>query len=251
MDRAIYIAMSGAKNNMLSQAAHSNNLANANTTAFKSDWAQARSMPVFGEHFPTRAYALTERPATDFNDGSMISTGNDLDVAIGGDGFFSVQTPDGEEVLTRRGDFRVDVTGALINGEGLQVFGEGGPIVLPPFEKVEIANDGSISIRPPGSEPNALVVVDQLKLSNPDYRDLAKGTDGLFRFRDGSPSEGQPFIADPALQVRSGFVEGSNVNAVKELTEILSLSRQYEIQVKMMKAAEEVSQSSEQILQLQ
>jgi flagellar basal-body rod protein FlgF len=247
MDRAIYIAMTGAKNNMLSQTAHSNNLANAQTTGFKADWAQARSMPVFGEHHPTRAYALSERPATDFNDGPMISTNHDLDLAIAGDGYFSVNDEQGNEVLTRRGDLRVNADGALLNGEGLQLFGEGGPIVLPPFDKVEITNDGTISIRPPGSAPNALVIVDRIKLSNPDFRNLEKGTDGLFRKRE---EDGQGFAQDDNLRVRSGFIEGSNVNAVAELTNILSLSRQYEIQIKLMKAAEEVSQASEQLLQL-
>ena len=65
MDRAIYIAMTGAKQNVLGQAAHSNNLANASTTGFRSDFNQSRAMPVFGDYFPTRAFALTERPASD------------------------------------------------------------------------------------------------------------------------------------------------------------------------------------------
>ena len=87
MDRALFIAMTGAKNNMFSQTAHANNLANARTTGFKADFAQARAMPVFGEHHPSRAYSMSERPASDFNDGSLIATGNALDISIMGDGF--------------------------------------------------------------------------------------------------------------------------------------------------------------------
>ncbi len=249
MDRAIYIAMSGAKQNMWSQTAHSNNLANARTTGFKADWTQARSMPVWGEHYPTRAYALAERPASDFNDGALVETGNDLDLAIQGDGFFAVQSQTGEEAYTRRGDLSVTPLGQLINGEGLPVIGGGGPIVLPEFEKIHIGEDGTISIRPAGAGPNALAVIDQIKIVDPDLQTMDKGTDGLFR-----PLELPPGVAvlpaDPNLRVASGFIEGSNVNSVNELTSILSLSRQYEIQVKMMKTAEDVSKASERILQI-
>lgn len=247
MDRALYIAMSGAKYNMVSQTAHSNNLANANTTAFKSDFAQARSMPVWGEHFPTRAYALTERPGSDFNDGPMVQTGNDLDLAVAGDGMFSVIDETGQEAYSRRGDMTVTPLGELINGDGLQMVGEGGPIVLPPYEKLHFGEDGTISIRPPGAGPQALVVIDQMKMVNPDLSTMEKGTDGLFRVINNNQ---QVLEADLTVRTASGFVEGSNVNAVNELTHILSLNRQYEMQVKMMKTAEEVSRSSEQILQL-
>lgn len=246
MDRAVYIAMTGAKNNMLSQTSHSNNLANARTYGFKADWAQARAIPVWGEHHPSRAFSLTERPASDFNDGTLIETGNELDTAITGDGFFAVVDANGQEAYTRRGDFAVTPLGELINGSGQPVIGEGGPIVLPSYEKVEIAGDGTISIRPAGAGPNAMVVVDALKIVNPDFQNFEKGTDGLFR-----PVAGNPVLLDdPALTVVSGFVEASNVNSVSELTNLLSLNRQYETQVKMMKTADDISKSSERILQL-
>lgn len=246
MDRAVYIAMTGAKNNMLAQTSHSNNLANARTYGFKADWAQARAIPVWGEHHPSRAYALTERPASDFNDGALIQTGNELDTAVTGDGFFAVIDAEGQEAYTRRGDFSVSPFGELINGSGQQVIGEGGPIVLPPFQKVEIAADGTISIRPPGAGPNEMAAIDILKLVNPNFQNFEKGTDGLFR-----PKEGPPVLEnDPLLSVISGFVESSNVNSVHELTNLLSLNRQYETQIKMMKTADEISRSSERILQL-
>lgn len=246
MDRAIYIAMTGAKNNMLAQTSHSNNLANARTYGFKADWAQARAIPVWGEHHPSRAFSLTERPASDFNDGALIETGNELDTAITGDGFFAVIDAEGQEAYTRRGDFSVTPLGELINGSGQPVIGEGGPIVLPPYEKVEIAGDGTISIRPAGEGPNEMVAVDALKIVSPDFQNFEKGTDGLFR-----PVEGAPILPDdPLLTVVSGFVEASNVNAVHELTNLLALNRQYETQVKMMKTADDISRSSERILQM-
>ena len=248
MDRAIYIAMSGAKQNMWAQTSHANNLANANTTGFKADWEQARSMPVWGEHYPTRAFALTERPATDFNDGPLVETGNDLDIAIQGDGLFAVIGPDGQEAYTRRGDLTVTALGQVINGDGYQLVGGGGPIALDQFEKIHFGDDGTISIRPLGAGPDQLDVVDQVKIVNPDLRQMEKGTDGLFR-QIGAPP-GQVLPAVPELRIVGGFVEGSNVNSVHELTNILALTRQYEMQVKMMKTAEDVSKASERLLQI-
>ncbi|WP_428242198.1 flagellar basal-body rod protein FlgF [Gynuella sp.] len=249
MDRALYVAMTGASQNMLSQQAHANNLANARTTGFKADWEQARSMPVWGEHFPTRAYALTERPASDFNDGPLIETSNPLDTAIQGDGFFAVQDANGQEAYTRRGDFTVTALGELINGNGEPVMGVGGaPVAIPDYEHLDIGDDGTITIRPAGAAVNALVVVDQIKLVNPDLQNFEKGTDGLFR--PTGQAAGQVLPADPALRVVQGFVESSNVNSVAELTNIISLNRQYEMQVKMMKTADEVSRASESILQM-
>lgn len=246
MDRAVYIAMTGAKNNMMSQTSHSNNLANARTTGFKADWAQARAIPVWGEHHPSRAFSMTERPASDFNDGALIETGNELDTAIAGDGFFAVLDGDGQEAYTRRGDFAVTPLGQLINGSGQSVMGQGGPVILPPYEKLEIGTDGTISIRPAGAGPSEMIAIDVVKLVNPDFRNFEKGTDGLFRPRDGAPI----LEADETLNVVSGFIENSNVNSVSELTNLLSLNRQYEVQVKMMKTADEMSQASERILQL-
>ncbi|MEO5344649.1 MAG: flagellar hook-basal body complex protein, partial [Gammaproteobacteria bacterium SHHR-1] len=91
MDRMLYVAMSGAKETMLAQSANNNNLANASTTGFRADLQQFRSMPVFGNGHPTRVYAMSERPATDFTAGPLIQTGHDLDVAINGNGWIAVQ----------------------------------------------------------------------------------------------------------------------------------------------------------------
>lgn len=246
MDRALYIAMTGAKHNTLAQASHSNNLANVDTTGFRADWAQARSMPVFGEFYPSRAYAMTERPATDFNDGPMISTGRDLDVAIAGDGFFAVIDQNGEEAYTRRGDLMITPAGEVINGDGLQVVGEGGPLVLPEFERINIGEDGVIGIRPLGGGAEEFVEVDAFKLVNPDLQNMQKGTDGLFR-----PAEGDEVLPnDPVVQVLSGFREGSNVNAASEMIGILALSRQFEMQIKMMKSAERMTESSTTLMRM-
>lgn len=245
MDKLLYIAMSGAKQNLVSQGTRANNLANVSTTAFHADFEQARSMPVFGPYHPSRAYALSERPGTDFNHGTLIDTGRELDVAIKGEGWFAVQAKDGEEAYSRNGELHIDATGVLRNNSGYAVLGEGGPVTIPPAEKIEIAQDGTITIRGQGQGPEALIQVNRIKLVNPDLTLLEKGLDGLFRRRDG-------LLQQPAAEVRvvSGFVEASNVNPVHELTSYLSLARQYEMQVKMMKTADENAEALRGLLQV-
>lgn len=248
MDRALYIAMSGAKQNTLGQAAHANNLANASTTGFRSDYTQSRAMGVFGDYYPTRAYAMTERPASDFREGPLLETGRDMDVSIDGDGWFAVVGPDGQEAYTRSGDLSVDPAGRLINGSGLQLIGDGGPVVLPPYQNIEVSRAGIVSIQPMGEVPAAVAEPVQLKLVRPDVQQLEKGEDGLFRFRDPAAA---PAVADPDISLVNGFVEGSNVNAVTELTSLISLNRQYEMQVKLMKRVDENTAATTQILSSQ
>lgn len=249
MDRALYIAMSGAKQNTLGQVAAANNLANVSTTGFRQDFEQARSMSVFGDHYPTRAYAMEERPATDFNAGTLIETGRDLDLAIANQGWFAVQDSEGNEAYTRRGDLRVDQLGRLLNGEGKQILGTGGPIVIPPYEKLEIAKDGSISILAAGDEPAVVANISRLKLVAPDQSQMEKGEDGLFRMRDQEKGAVQPF--DDGVEIVSGHLEHSNVNAVQALTQMMALHRQYEMQVKMMSTVDENAQVTSAIMDIQ
>jgi flagellar basal-body rod protein FlgF len=248
MDKALYISMSGAKQNMFAQRSHANNLANVNTTGFREDFAQARSQPVWGDYHPTRAYAMTERPASNFKPGALIETGRDLDVAIPDRGFFVVQDPEGNEALTRGGNFVRDVNGQLLTPQGLPVMGEGGPIFIPPASTINISNDGTISLVPTDGQATEVVDLGRLKLVNPDINTLDKGKDGLFRVKD---QPGTVFEADPLVQVSSGFLESSNVNSITAMTEMMSHQRQYELQVKMMKTTEENAEKVASLLQIQ
>ncbi len=245
MDKMLYVSMTGAQNNTLALRAHANNLANVSTSGFRRDFEQARSMPLFGETYPARVFAMSERPATDFRAGSLQETGRDLDVAIGGKGWIAVQAPDGSEAYVRTASLNIDALGMLRTGNGLPVMGNAGPIAVPPEQKVEIGQDGTISIRALGENPNVLAEVDRIKLVNPDPKSMEKGTDGLIRVK------GQPEVeADATVQVTSGFLEASNVNAVEEMTAILSLSRQFELSVKMMRTAEDNSSAMARVLQI-
>jgi len=245
MDRSLYIAMSGAKQTLLAQTTNANNLANAQTTGFKSDWEQFRSMPVFGPGFPTRVYAMTERPGTDFSSGPLQTTGRDLDVAINGDGYFAVQGADGKEVYTRAGDLRLTPEGLLQTGTGLQVIGQGGPIAIPPAEKLEIGSDGTISIIPLGSNATVLAVVDRIKMVRPAADNVEKLTDGLVHVKDG-----QPQAASADVSLVQGVLEASNVNAIQAMVEMIELSKNFELQTKVMKNADENSGVSAKLMQM-
>lgn len=244
MDKALYIAMSGAKEMMMAQTTHANNLANVNTTGFKQDFAQARSMQVFADHphYDTRAYVMSERPATNFESGPMVQTGNSMDIAVKGEGWIAVESATGEEAYTRAGNLHVDVNGQVRTGAGLAVLGGGGPLVVPPTTTVEVGVDGTVSVLADGAV--ALAQVDRIKLVNPPLENLEKREDGLVYLKEGGEAE-----ADAMVSVHSGFLEGSNVNAVNEMTDILSLTRQYEMQVKMMSNAQELSEASARLLQ--
>lgn len=248
MDKSLYIGMSGAKQNMLSQRAHANNLANVNTTGFKRDFAQARSMPVFGDYYPTRAYAMTERPGTDLAAGALMDTGRKLDVAVEGEGWLSIQNAQGQEVFSRSGSLQIDVNGLLRNANGDLVLGNGGPVALPPFDNVEVGADGTISIVPVGGPPDQLVVVDRLKLVNPPRDALEKGEDGYIRRKAGQALGGAEPV-DGNLRVATGFLESSNVNAVEEMIANLELSRQFEMQIKIMRTANDNSEAAARLLQ--
>lgn len=244
MDKLLYLSMTGATQTMLAQTAHANNLANATTTGFKSDLAQARAMPVVGDGYQSRVYAMTERPATDMSAGVNQHTGGDLDVAVQTDGWIAVQAQDGKEAYTRAGELHVDINGMLRTGRGLPVIGEGGPILLPPSGKVDIGADGTITVQVLGDQANTLSVVDRIKLVDPAATDLSKGQDGLMRL-----TSGEQAAIDPLVRLQSGHLETSNVNAVNELTSIIDLSRRFEMNIKMMKNAKENADAAAKIMQ--
>ena len=247
MDRMIYLAMSGAKNVLKAQAAVTNNLANASTKGFRADFSAFRAMPVFGEGHPDRVYALAERPAIDFTQGAIVRTGNALDVAVDGEGWLAVQAPDGTEGYTRAGELHLTGNGQLVTASGLAVLGNGGPIAMPPAESLEIAPDGTISVRPLGQQANTLAQVDRIKLVNPGNERLEKGEDGLFRI---AGEDGAVAPPEAAVRLGTGAVESSNVNSVEMLTAMISLQRQFELQVKAMRTANDNASAAAQLLRL-
>ncbi|MBY8316248.1 flagellar basal-body rod protein FlgF [Vibrio fluvialis] len=248
MDRALFLAMSGAKQNMQAMQLRANNLANVSTTGFRADLEQARSMQAYGDGLPSRVFSMTERPGHNFQQGSVITTGRDLDITVQGDGWIAVMDKTGKEGLTRNGNLNIDANGLLLNGNGHPVLGEtDAPITLPvPLAKVEIGNDGTISVRPQGAPADAMEIVDRIKLVRPDNQSLFKDVNGLFRAKDPNAA----YDADASVKILTGAVEGSNVNAVGEMTSLIDLQRQFEMQVKMMSTAEDMDKSSDSLLRM-
>lgn len=243
MDRMLYLSMTAAKNTLQAQAVNSHNLANVSTTGFRADLSQFRSMPVLGEGYASRVYALEERPGIDFSHGRIDYTGNNLDVAINGDGWIAISMPDGTEAYSRAGDLRIASTGLLENGSGYPVLGNAGPISIPPADKVEIGVDGTISIRPSGQDEKTLSTIDRIKLVNPATDLLYKGIDGQFRLKDGSAA-----IADANVKIVAGALETSNVNMVEALVDMINLARQFEMNIKAMRSVEENDRAAAQLL---
>jgi flagellar basal-body rod protein FlgF len=245
MDRLLYIAMSGAKEIMRAQTVNSNNLANASTTGFRADFEAMVHRQVYGPGYEnTRLYTQTNGYGTDFSRGNLVGTGRPLDVAVDGDGWIAIQAPDGTEAYTRDGNLRKDASGLLMTETGYPVMGNEGPITVPEDHNIEIGQDGTITIRPLGSGPESLTIVDRIKLVNPDVSQLEKGEDGLIRLAGGE--------ADPDANVRlfSGTLESSNVNTVEALVDMIGFSRQFELQVKMMKSAEDQDAAVTQLMRL-
>ena len=247
MDRMLYVAMTGAQQMLRAQTITSHNLANANTVGFRQDMADFRNMPVFGDGLPTRAYAMAERAGVDLKVGKLMTTGRDLDVAVQGEGWIAIQAPDGNEAYTRAGDLQLDANGLLTTANGYPVLGNGGPISIPPTEKIEIGADGTISIRPPGESPSNLVVVDRIKLIKPTADNLLyKDSSGLMR-----TANGQPTPPDASVSLTAGALESSNVNPAEALVSMIEASRRFEMQIKMMSTAKENDNATNQLLRLE
>lgn len=240
MERLIYTAVSGAELAQTALRVTANNLANVNTPGFKADIEQAQSMMVAGNGFRTRYQAQMLPVATDLAAGSVMETGRDLDLVVSDGGFIAVIDANGEEAYTRAGNLQITADGQL-QVNGLAVAGLQGPIVLPEFGDIDISADGTINLLPVGG--GVVAQEGQIKLVSAQGQPMLKGLDGLLR-----PQDGEELVADAAISVRSGALEGSNVNAVEQMVATMNISRQFEINIKMMKAADELAASGNKLV---
>lgn len=245
MDRLIYTAMTGASHVLQQQAAVSENLANANTTGFRASLNTFRAVPLVGEGLPTRTFVVDSTAGSDFTPAVIQQTGRPLDVALQGAGWIAVQGTDGKEAYTRNGSFQVAANGVLQIHSGLNVLGDAGPITIPPDTEVTFAKDGTISTVPSGSNATSVVVVGRLKLVDPPVNQLERGGDGLFRMKDGSIP-----AADANPKLVAGSLEGSNVNTVEAMVNMISLARKFDMQMKMLQSADTNAQHAASIMNL-
>ena len=245
MDRLIYTAMTGAKQAFVQQAGVAHNLANAATTGYRAMEHKFRAVPVQGEGAPTRAFVADASVADVFDQGPLQATGRPLDVAVLGAGWIAVETPEGGEAYTRAGNLQVNANGQLQTAAGRNVLGDGGPIAIPPDNTISIAPDGTVSAVPRYGTPNNVNVVGRIKLVNPPENELVRGDDGLFRTRNREPAP-----LDENVKLASEALEGSNVNPVDSMVSMISLARQFEMQIKMLQMADANAGRATQLLSM-
>jgi flagellar basal-body rod protein FlgF len=238
MDRMIYLSMSGAKASMQRQDALANNIANVSTPGFRAELQAFRAVPVQGSGASTRVFSLETTTGYDATPGAITSTGRNLDVAVKGNSWLTVQALDGTEAYTRGGSLELSSDGTLTTRSGLPVMGDGGPLQVPPNSAVSIGADGTISAKGADGKNTA---IGKLKLVTPETP-LTRGDDGLFRAAEGSLS------ADDTARVQDGALEGSNVSAVESMVSMIAAARQFEAQMKMITTAEANEKSAAQLL---
>lgn len=244
MDRLVYTSLSAMRSLMQRQTVTANNLANVNTVGFRGDLADSEAVYLgTGGDISARAQAAQLNESADMKAGAASQTGRDLDISLNNDALLAVQATDGSEAYTRRGDLQLSDSGLLTTGDGYPVMGDGGPITLPPADKVMIDKSGAISIVPAGGDPNTPQTIGQLKLVSAVGSKISKTDDGLFHVANGGA-----LPSDPNARITSGSLEGSNVNVTKTLTDMIDASRAWETQVKMLAGAKEMDTSSAELM---
>lgn len=242
MDRMIYIGMTGAKQSVEQQAVIANNLANVATPGFRATINHFRAVPVVGSELQTRTAVIATTSGVDTRAGPLLQTGRAMDVAISGEGWLAVSLPEGGEAYTRMGNLQVGAEGQITTMDARPVIGDGGPLVVPPGAVLTIAPDGSISAQ--GAGANAATTVGRIKLVNPPINELVRGDDGLFYMIDGN---GPPQAA-PNVRLVSGSLEGSNVNPIEAMVDMISNARRYEMQMKTLQTANDNEQQANKLL---
>lgn len=210
-----------------------NNLSNAQTAGFKKD------IPVFQDIYFHEQERLRnqkmEVSRTDFSQGDLLRTGNDLDLAITGDGFFKISTPEGVR-YSRAGNFRLDAQGRLVNAAGLAVLGQNGEIILDGKKKISVGTDGTVQVL--GTESNSSPeTVGKIALVRfADAGALKKEGHTLFR-NDGAQGE----LESGEAEIQQGLLENSNVNAVAEMAQMMEAYRTYETCLKIIQSDDELT----------
>ena len=256
---ALHVARTGLDAQAARMRVIANNLANVNTTGFKRDRAEfdtlayqtitAPGAPATAETLYATGLSLGSGvrmtgTARINSQGSLSATDNPLDIAIEGDGFFQVLLPDGRTGYTRAGDFDLSPDGQIVTSQGLAIQ----PAIQVPegAQSVTIGSDGTVSATLPGeSEPTKLGQVELARFVNPSG--LQALGDNLFAE---TASSGAPQVgvagAEGRGSIRQGMLEASNVNVVEELVDMIETQRAYEVNSKMIQAADEMMKNANQ-----
>jgi flagellar basal-body rod protein FlgF len=182
--------------------------------------------------------------------GTPISTGRSLDIAMNNQTVLGVQTEQGDIAFTRRGDLRVSPTGVLENSKGELIMGEGGPITVPAGNLITVSPDGTIFAQIPNDPENEAIALGQLMLRDASQTQLVRREDGLFESR-AADFKGKDFPTGPQpVSVSPGMLEGSNVNPVATMVKMLDFSRQFEMQLKLVKETQSIDEAGSTMMRL-
>lgn len=241
MDKALYVAMNGAKATFERVARVSNNIANANTTGFRAEMMSTKALYVQADHgLPTRVFTTEAAGGFRAESGALNHTGNPLDVAIKGAGWFAVQSGTGE-AYTRAGDLTLSADGTLITASGRPILGDGGPIQIPQgVSEFNFGEDGTVSFQQNGRWQQA----GRLKLVNPDPAAMVRSEDGLFRLATGAAAP-----LDENVRIVPGAIESSNVSVIDEMTKMIEAQRRLDVQTQLMQKVDQDAAKASQILQ--
>lgn len=248
MRDSVYSAMYGAMANEVRMNLIANNLANVNTTGYKKDkvafhdtflryahdyLVDAKPFLRDEEMWPKPDVVAKPRLSDekmDFSQGSLQVTGNALDLAINGEGFFKVRTPEGD-FLTRSGSFQLSSDGRILTEQGFELLGQGGPVTIPLGAQVQIDTGGAVRVD--GEVIGALELV-----GVSDFKELEKIGSNLLKIRDGSSArETEP----EGVTVEQGYLEKSNVEVVTEMVSMIETQRSFQAYQKMMTTTDQLS----------
>lgn len=248
MIRGLYTSSAGMQVEMMRQEAIANNLANVDTNGFKRDLAtlmarEKKGLMRVNNHAGGSGAGMSHprvgigeigtgvllnRVHKRFEQGELRETENPFDLALHGEGFFTLQDAQGNTVYTRAGDFTRDAQGRLADKTGRLLMGEGGPITVP-NGRLSVGIDGGVAVD--GKAAGRLALV---RFENPDD-ELEKIGDTHFR----AGAAGNPLAAAGSVEVHQGMLEGTNVNAVREMVEMIAAMRHYEANQKAVQSQDE------------
>ena len=246
MDRLAFNAVVAINEQRTARQMTTNELANVSTPGFKRSFEAAlQAVKVEGPGFQSRMQpqAFTS-DYINMKPGTPMSTGRDLDVSFNDQTVLGVTGQDGKLAFTRRGDLRVNASGALETGAGHLVQGEGGGgITIPPGLMVTVSPDGSVFASDPAQVGvSTSVAVGKLLMRDASKTNLERNEAGLFRVVGAAP--GQDISAGTAqVSLTSRTLEGSNVNAMEVMVKMMAQSRSFEQQVNMIKESKQIDES--------
>lgn len=241
---SLYTNMAGLQAVSAKMQAIASNIANAQTPGYEAVQAVTQAQLYQGSNAPVGADPMLETLNPDSTPGPLKETGDPLDVAVGGDAWLQVQTPDGGVALTRDGSLAISSAGLLTNSSGDPVLDtNGAPISVPPLSKLEIGNDGTVSgVLANGGTQDAKVLGRIGLVATPTGKISAIGN-SLYQ-----PPSGEALVPATGGSLHQGYLNGSNVNPTEAMMEMIDGSRSYEMQTEMLKNQSSASQDLNNLL---